>query len=75
MVNDGFIENVPVIFMFNFDIAKLNMFISYNSISNSNAIIITYDFYVPVIKKLVNNSKIRMIAVNTAEIEKRCELQ
>ena len=75
MVNDGFIENEPLIFMFNFDIAKLNMFIGYNSISNNNAIIVTYDFYVPIIKKLIDNNRIRIIAVNTEEIEKRCELQ
>ncbi len=74
MVNDGFIENEPVIFMFNFDIAKLNMFLSYNSVGNNNAVVVTYDFYAPVVKKLIDNSKIRVIAVNTTDMEKRCDL-
>lgn len=75
IVNDGFIDNAPVVFMFNFDIAKLKLFLNFTSLNKAESYIVTYDFYVPIIQRILNTDKnIKIIKIKTEELEKRCNL-
>lgn len=73
-VNDGFKNNIPVLYMLNFDVVKLNMFFQYIKISNSKAIIITFDFFKDIIIQLANNPNIRVVTINSKDMNERCDL-
>ncbi len=74
VINDGFIEDSPVVFQFVLNIARLTRFMYYSTRSKNECIIVCWDYMVEYMKQIIpEESNIKILSVKSQEIERMIE--
>lgn len=74
LINDGFINDMPLLFCLNYNIARLRSFLLYAKQHKKECYIATYDFMLHNVKILANGiNNIRYIEVKSEPIERKVQ--
>lgn len=73
MVNDGYIENKPVLFMLNYDVARLKAFLIYVGMHSIDSYIICFDYMFNALKTVSEHRPVSFIKIKSEKIERRIE--